>query len=157
MFENPRRGRRARNFTTNVPKILGLKSSSGQIFSDNWRWVPLLKGLWHEVIFRAKVVIWCPFPFAKCSCRVMKKKPDKFHQWALTIITYIKVIFAAIAFKIENVCPTFPCSCLTSVETDGRKQFHKPFFFGLNINSLKLQNWTYVWNSILRWRQTLAF
>ena len=43
MFENPRRGRQARNFTTNVPKILDLKSSSEQIFSENWRWVPLPK------------------------------------------------------------------------------------------------------------------
>ena len=33
MFENPRRGRQVRNFTTNAPKILGLKSSSEQIFS----------------------------------------------------------------------------------------------------------------------------
>ena len=33
MFENPRRGRQARNFTTNVPKILDIKSSSEQIFS----------------------------------------------------------------------------------------------------------------------------
>ena len=33
MFENPRRGEQARNFTTNVPKILDLKSSSEQIFS----------------------------------------------------------------------------------------------------------------------------
>ena len=33
MFENPTRGRQARNFTTNVPKILDLKSSSEQIFS----------------------------------------------------------------------------------------------------------------------------
>ena len=41
MFENPRRGRQARNFTTNGPKILDLKSSSEQIFSENWRWVPL--------------------------------------------------------------------------------------------------------------------
>ena len=32
MFENPRRGMQARNFTTNVPKILDLKSSSKQIF-----------------------------------------------------------------------------------------------------------------------------
>ena len=32
MFENPRGGRQARNFTTNVPKILDLKSSSEQIF-----------------------------------------------------------------------------------------------------------------------------
>ena len=38
MFENPRRGRQARNFTTNVPKILDLKSSSEQIFFENWRW-----------------------------------------------------------------------------------------------------------------------
>ena len=35
MFENPRRGRQARNFTTNVPKILDLKSSSEQIFFRN--------------------------------------------------------------------------------------------------------------------------
>ena len=32
MFENPRRGRQARNFTTNVSKILDLTSSSEQIF-----------------------------------------------------------------------------------------------------------------------------
>ena len=32
MFENHRRGRQARIFTTNVPKILDLKSSSEQIF-----------------------------------------------------------------------------------------------------------------------------
>ena len=41
MFKNPRRGRQARNCATNVPKILDLKSSSEQIFSENWRWVPL--------------------------------------------------------------------------------------------------------------------
>ena len=40
MLENPRRGRHARNFTTNVPKILDLKSSSEQLFSKNWRWYP---------------------------------------------------------------------------------------------------------------------
>ena len=40
MFENPRRGMQARNFTTNVPKILDLKSSD-QLFSENWSWVPL--------------------------------------------------------------------------------------------------------------------
>ena len=41
MFENPRRGRQARNFLTNVPKMLDLKSSSEHTFSENWRWVPL--------------------------------------------------------------------------------------------------------------------
>ena len=35
MFENPRRSRQARNFTTNVSKILDLKSSSEQIFFRN--------------------------------------------------------------------------------------------------------------------------
>ena len=45
MFENPRRSRRAKNFTTNVPKILDLKSSSEQIFCENCRWVPLTKPL----------------------------------------------------------------------------------------------------------------
>ena len=40
-FENPRRGRQARNLKTNVPKILDLKSSSEQIFSKICRWVPL--------------------------------------------------------------------------------------------------------------------
>ena len=30
-----------RNFTTNVPKILDRKPSSEQIFSENFRWVPL--------------------------------------------------------------------------------------------------------------------
>ena len=43
MFENPRRGRQASKFTTNVPKILDLKLSSEQIFSENCRWVPLCK------------------------------------------------------------------------------------------------------------------
>ena len=33
MFENPKRSRQAKNFTTNAPKILDLKSSSEQIFS----------------------------------------------------------------------------------------------------------------------------
>ena len=43
MFENPRRGRQARNFTTNVPKILDLKSSSEQIFFRKLSWVPLTR------------------------------------------------------------------------------------------------------------------
>ena len=43
MFENPWRGRQARNFTTNIPKILDRKSSSEQILSENCRWVPLYR------------------------------------------------------------------------------------------------------------------
>ena len=56
MFENPRRGRQATKFTTNVPKILDLKSSSEQIFSENCRWVPLIGiGLFTCEIGRPKV------------------------------------------------------------------------------------------------------
>ena len=43
MLENPRRGRQAINFTTNVPKILDLKASFEQKCSENRRWVPLSK------------------------------------------------------------------------------------------------------------------
>ena len=32
---NPRKGRQARNFTTNVPKLLDFKSCSEQIFPEN--------------------------------------------------------------------------------------------------------------------------
>ena len=35
MFENPRRGGQARNFSKNVPKILDLKLSPEQIFFEN--------------------------------------------------------------------------------------------------------------------------
>ena len=52
MFENPTRGRQARNFTANVPKTLDLKSSSEQIFSLNWRWVPLIGS------FTRKLSLW---------------------------------------------------------------------------------------------------
>ena len=56
MFENPRRGRQAKNFTTNVPKILDLKSSSEKIFSENCRWVPLNEntGKWLK---RCKLIV----------------------------------------------------------------------------------------------------
>ena len=55
-FENPRRGRQARNLTTNVPKILDLKSSSEQIFSKNCRWVPLMVDMFSEEINAKKIV-----------------------------------------------------------------------------------------------------
>ena len=51
--ENPRRGRQARNLTTNVPKILDLKSSSEQIFSNSCSWVLLfLLHLFATVLLR---------------------------------------------------------------------------------------------------------
>ena len=61
MFENPRRSRQARNFITNVPKILDLKLSSEQIFFrklssgapgsscfSNWYWRFLRYNLQNE-------------------------------------------------------------------------------------------------------------
>ena len=76
MFENPRRGRQARNFTTNVPKILDLKSSSEQIFSENCRWVPLdndkNKIICHFcLLFYPQVANF----LCKCTCNVKSKKP----------------------------------------------------------------------------------
>ena len=62
MFENPRKGRQARNFTTNAPKILDLKSSSEQIFS---RKLPLGAPVWIEVADYNKcfglIFIWIVF------------------------------------------------------------------------------------------------
>ena len=63
MFENPRRGRQARNFGKNVPKIVDLKSSSEQIFSENCRWVPLVLFPYccqyeHVVPFPAKFLLF---------------------------------------------------------------------------------------------------
>ena len=54
MFENPRRGGLARNFAKNVEKILDLKSSFEQIFSENCRWVPLLNAKYQQAILCLK-------------------------------------------------------------------------------------------------------
>ena len=59
MFENPSRGMQAKNFTTNVPKILDLKSSSEQIFSENCRWVPLLPDRGNKIkVNSVWVIFW---------------------------------------------------------------------------------------------------
>ena len=69
MFENPRRGKQARNFTKNVPKILDLKSPSEQIFSEKWRWVPLIKKTWVDVDWQ-KVRLHSSFnPITTAFCR----------------------------------------------------------------------------------------
>ena len=46
LFENPRRGMQARKFTTNVPKILDLKSSSERIFFRKLSLGALEKRFW---------------------------------------------------------------------------------------------------------------
>ena len=64
MFENPRRDRQARNLTTNLPKILDLKSSSEQIFSKNCRWVPLV----FAVVFQP--VVYDRLHYSQCFTAV---------------------------------------------------------------------------------------
>ena len=67
MFENPRRGRQARNFTTDVPKILDLKSSSEQIFSKidveclcfkNVEWT-----IFHDIQLAKEILLTEPYRF----------------------------------------------------------------------------------------------
>ena len=72
MFENPRKGRQARNFTTNVPKILDLISSSEQIFSANCRWVPLNNENKYQAVsistcFSISIVLYWPITSAEVS------------------------------------------------------------------------------------------
>ena len=55
MFENPRRGRQARNFTTNIPKIFDLKSSSEQIFFRKLS-LGAPENLMEQVIYREYMV-----------------------------------------------------------------------------------------------------
>ena len=66
------------------------------------------------------------YPRTKCSCRVMKKMPNKFHQAALTIITFFGD-FCNIALKSDKAGTTFSsfnrCASLPSVTTHNRKQF----------------------------------
>ena len=64
MFENLRRGRQARNFTTNAPKILNLKSSSEQMFS---RKLPL-GAPGRCFLFPCTVFFFSPFGFLYSYC-----------------------------------------------------------------------------------------
>ena len=77
MFENPRSGRQARNFTTNVPKILDLKSSSEEIFSENCRWVPLimanLDSIRRSLSRFVKKKNSFRVLFIRCSCHFLSK------------------------------------------------------------------------------------
>ena len=81
MFENPRRSRQERNFTTNGPKILDLKSSSELIFS---RKLPL-----GAPVITVGIL---PYERLKGMCRWMG---SHFHDWidhnrvATTVFHYI--------------------------------------------------------------------
>ena len=72
MFENPRGGRQARNFTTNVSKILDLKSSSEQIFFRKLSLgapVPYRMMTW-EIIARSSMLLLIVTPVEDVSGRL---------------------------------------------------------------------------------------
>ena len=82
MFENPRRGRQARNFTTSVSKILDLKSSSEQIF---FRKLSLgAPAFWKQVTLVILTLLYLtPFYFCKQSDRLTEVKTIKSALWDL--------------------------------------------------------------------------
>ena len=73
MFENPRRGRQARNFTTNVPKILDRKSSSEQIFFPKLSLgAPVVTKL--RLICSGRRLIWTPRGMPWCPLSELSEK-----------------------------------------------------------------------------------
>ena len=108
MFENPRRDRQARNFTTNVPKILDLKSSSEHIFSKNWRWVPLTATAKKRLSspFQLKVIFGC----VQCTWAVFAFKPvnkvTQYHRYSngafLTSTFQWEVLFDIVVVKASE-------------------------------------------------------
>ena len=98
MFENPRRGRQARNFGKNVPKILDLKSSSEQIFSENCRWVPLkFTGSWYSTCRSCK-------RYCKSQIYVKHYPNGNFKN--------IMVFFALANVELYKLTSTLPCPVL---------------------------------------------
>ena len=88
MFENLRRGRQARNLTTNVPKILVPKSSSEQIFS---RTLPL--GFPEYLLEPKRIEVISPLELIWVLALLQKLKTKRSHELA---------------------CQTFPrTSCIT--------------------------------------------
>ena len=104
MFENPRRGRQARNFTTNVPKILDLKSSSKQIFLEHWHWVPLITStLSLKKNFAIFERIWYPFEWLGVS--VQKKFSSIWTAWAICsekIVVRLNSLFYPFQKKLSS-------------------------------------------------------
>ena len=89
MFENLRGGRQARNFTADVPKILDLKSPSEQIFSKNWRWVPLMHLF--LVVF-LELFFFC-FPNKKSETKVLQKSLNAAVHWRKKVATMSGLLY----------------------------------------------------------------
>ena len=81
MFENPRRGRQARNFATNVPKILVLKSSSEQIFS---RKLPLGAPVLLRIVPYASGPLW----MESWNVTIQMKATERYFPLVLFVTLY---------------------------------------------------------------------
>ena len=104
MFENPRRGRQARNFTTNVPKILDLKSSSEQIFFGTLTLgAPDYQHSILEKCFAIFERIWYPFEWLGVS--VQKKFSSIWTAWAICsekIVVRLNSLFYPFQKKLSS-------------------------------------------------------
>ena len=106
MFENPRRGRQARNFTKNVPKIPDLKSSSEQIFSENWRWVPLSYGCKDQLLINKAILEEVRSKRRNLSTTWIdyKKAFDSVpHSWIVKSLELYKMCPTVTRFMRENI------------------------------------------------------
>ena len=109
MFENPRRGRQARNFGKNVPKILDLKSSSEHIFSENCRWVPL--NIAASKIGNGVISLLCQL---RCHCN---PDHDKFSSLSNTTVVAI----------FQNACLWRRSLCSNLAGMDPEKLYRATF------------------------------
>ena len=107
MFENPRRGRQARNFTTNVPKILDLKSSSEQIFSRK-----LSLGAPEMLRCKLRSLHVLPPPRATNSVHVAKSTSDVYFLQNENLLREKVVIRATVSTATQRCCST---SCAKAV------------------------------------------
>ena len=98
MFENPRRSRQARNFPTNVPKILDLKSSSEQIF---FRKLPLgAPEKWIGHCFSCRSGEKCTEAINRPSEKVVLSFPIRMFQTEISVLfvkPFLKYQFQAFA------------------------------------------------------------
>ena len=104
MFENPRRGRQAKNFTTNAPKILDLKSSSEQIFS---RKLPLgapdTASKWQGILQLRAIDQW------KVFCASQSKFMIIYYVLLTYWLHYKKEAFVIVELHLWNSCRGTAC------------------------------------------------
>ena len=99
MFENPRRGRQARNFTANVPKILELKTSSEQIFFENSRRVPLKKAGKNKLVLSSVSDLYkLQTPF---TALVQKPETRKMNEFLKETIFFFIFCFSFLLFVFK--------------------------------------------------------